>query len=207
MMGAKQVEQNALFYEFSVEGHVPADHLLRSVDRFVDLGELRGHLALFYSETGRPSVGPELMIRMLLIGYCLGIRSVVNAQKPESPRTPSDRIWQVPNGWNSTTESLFSAWIEKLFDAPPDQDLSWKVWHEVLRGAGDDRCDYQPQRAGEDARHLGREWTKISGQAGCSYGEAKRRVDLPDQRRMGRLFYAGARFPSFDRDRCRSEFP
>jgi hypothetical protein len=58
---------------------------------------------------------------------------VVNAHKPESPRTPSDRIWQVRNGWNSTTESLFSAWIEKLFDAPPDQDLSWKVWHEVLR--------------------------------------------------------------------------
>jgi transposase len=75
MMGARQVEQNALFYEFSVEGHVPADHLLRSVDRFVDLGELRGHLALFYSETGRPSADPELMIRMLLIGYCLGIRS------------------------------------------------------------------------------------------------------------------------------------
>ena len=37
------------------------------------------------------------------------------------------------NSWNSTTEALFSAWIEKLFDAPPDQDLSWKAWHEVLR--------------------------------------------------------------------------
>jgi hypothetical protein len=58
---------------------------------------------------------------------------VVNARKPESPGTPPGRIWQVRNSWNSTTESLFSAWIEKLFDAPPDQDLSWKVWHEVLR--------------------------------------------------------------------------
>ena len=37
------------------------------------------------------------------------------------------------NSWNHATESLFSAWIEKLFDAPPDQDLSWKAWHEVLR--------------------------------------------------------------------------
>ena len=37
------------------------------------------------------------------------------------------------NNWNSTNETLFSAWIEKLFDAPPDQDLSWKAWHEVLR--------------------------------------------------------------------------
>jgi hypothetical protein len=58
---------------------------------------------------------------------------VVNARKPESLHTPPDRIWQVRNSWNRTTESLFSAWIEKLFDAPPDQDLSWKAWHEVLR--------------------------------------------------------------------------
>jgi transposase len=75
MMGPRQVEQGALFYNFSLDGHVPADHLLRSLDRFVDLGELRRHLAPFYSETGRPSVDPELMIRMLIIGYCLGIRS------------------------------------------------------------------------------------------------------------------------------------
>lgn len=75
MMGPRQVEQGALFYNFSLDGHVPADHLLRSIDRFVDLGELRRHLAPFYSETGRPSVDPELMIRMLIIGYCLGIRS------------------------------------------------------------------------------------------------------------------------------------
>jgi hypothetical protein len=47
-------------------------------------------------------------------------------------RTPPGSIWQVRNNWNSTNEALFSAWIEKLFDAPPDQDLSWKVWQEVL---------------------------------------------------------------------------
>jgi len=58
---------------------------------------------------------------------------VVTADKPAPIATPSGRIWQVRGSWNSTTESLFSAWIEKLFDAPPDQDLSWKVWHEVLR--------------------------------------------------------------------------
>jgi transposase len=75
MMGPRQVEQDALFYEFSIEAHVPADHLVRSIDRFVELGELRKQLAPFYSETGRPSVDPELMIRMLVIGYCLGIRS------------------------------------------------------------------------------------------------------------------------------------
>ena len=75
MMGERTVMQESLFYGFSVEGHVPADHLLRSIDRFVDLGDLREHLRPYYSETGRPSIDPELMIRMLIIGYCMGIRS------------------------------------------------------------------------------------------------------------------------------------
>jgi len=75
MMGHRQVEQAALFYEFSLERHVPTDHLLRSIDRFVELGELRRELAPFYSAIGRPSVDPELMIRMLIVGYCFGIRS------------------------------------------------------------------------------------------------------------------------------------
>lgn len=75
MMGPKQDAQAALFYEFSLEDHVPQDHLLRSIDRFVDLTSIRTHLADFYSHTGRPSVDPELLIRMLLVGYCFGIRS------------------------------------------------------------------------------------------------------------------------------------
>lgn len=75
MMGPRRVEQAALFYEFSLEAHVPQKHLVRSIDRFVDLGELRRQLAPFYSDTGRPSIHPELMIRMLIIGYCFGIRS------------------------------------------------------------------------------------------------------------------------------------
>jgi transposase len=75
MMGPRQVVQAALFYEFSLDAHVPADHLLRSINRFVDLSELRRMLAPFYSSTGRPSVDPELMIRMLIVGYCFGIRS------------------------------------------------------------------------------------------------------------------------------------
>jgi transposase len=75
MMGPRQVEQGALFYEFSLDAHVPGDHLLRSIDRFVDLSEVRRELAPFYSSMGRPSVDPELMIRMLIVGYCFGIRS------------------------------------------------------------------------------------------------------------------------------------
>ena len=75
MMGPKQEAQAALFYEFSLEDHVPQDHLLRSIDRFVDLSSIRQYLSEFYSHTGRPSIDPELLIRMLLVGYCFGIRS------------------------------------------------------------------------------------------------------------------------------------
>ena len=75
MMGHRQVEQAALFYEFSLDKHIPADHLLRSIDRFAEFGEVRRELTPFYSSMGRPSVDPELMIRMLIIGYCFGIRS------------------------------------------------------------------------------------------------------------------------------------
>src|ERR1700691_3508657 len=75
MMGPRQVERGVLFYNFSLDAHVPADHLLRSIDRFVDLSELRRELAPFYSTLGRPSIDPELMIRMLVVGYCFGIRS------------------------------------------------------------------------------------------------------------------------------------
>jgi transposase len=75
MMGERRNGQDALFYEFSLERHVPERHLLRSIDRFVELDGLRRELAPFYSEVGRPSIDPELLIRMLIVGYCLGIRS------------------------------------------------------------------------------------------------------------------------------------
>src|SRR3982074_825206 len=75
MMGERRVRQDALFYEFSLERHVPERHLLRSIDRFVALDGLRQELAPFYSEMGRPSIDPELLIRMLIVGYCFGIRS------------------------------------------------------------------------------------------------------------------------------------
>ena len=68
MMGERLVMQESLFYAFRLEDHVPCDHLLRHIGCFVDCSELRQRLAGFYSATGRPSVDPELMIRMLLIG-------------------------------------------------------------------------------------------------------------------------------------------
>lgn len=75
MMGPRQEAQAALFYEFDLDRHVPSDHILRQIDWFVDLSDIRSLLTPYYSLTGRPSIDPELMIRMLLVGYCMGIRS------------------------------------------------------------------------------------------------------------------------------------
>jgi transposase len=75
MMGRRGGAQDRLFYSFNLDDHVPRDHLLRSIDQVLDLGDLHDHLAPFYSHTGRPSIDPELMVRMLIVGYCFGIRS------------------------------------------------------------------------------------------------------------------------------------
>ena len=54
---------------------IGSDSVLRALDRFLDFGEIREHLTPFYSAIGRPSIDPELMVRMLLVGYCFGVRS------------------------------------------------------------------------------------------------------------------------------------
>jgi len=58
-----------LFYDFCLDDHVPGDHLLRRIDRFPDLEKVRTELKPFYSSIGRPSIDPELMMRMLIVGY------------------------------------------------------------------------------------------------------------------------------------------
>lgn len=75
MMGRQGAGQAPLFYAFNLEHHVPGSHMLRGIDRFLDLGELHQHLAPHYSHTGRPSIDPALLVRMLIVGYCFGIRS------------------------------------------------------------------------------------------------------------------------------------
>jgi transposase len=74
MMG-RQDEPEQLFYKFRLERHIPADHLLRRIDAVLDLGTIRRSLAPYYAAGGRPSIDPELMIRMLLVGYAFAIRS------------------------------------------------------------------------------------------------------------------------------------
>ena len=74
-MGQQKGGQERLFYSFNLEDRTPPNHLLRAIDHHLDLSELRDHLADAYSAIGRPSVDPELMLRMLIVGYCYGIRS------------------------------------------------------------------------------------------------------------------------------------
>src|SRR5664279_2943178 len=75
MMGRQATGREQLFYTFCLEAHVPESHLLRGINQFLDLSCFRQHIAPFYSPIGRPSIDPELMIRMLVVGYCFGIRS------------------------------------------------------------------------------------------------------------------------------------
>ena len=76
MMGRQDRDQRQLFYEFNLDEMIPTDHLLRRINVFATavLADLHEQLRAFYSDIGRPSVDPELMIRMLLVGYCYGIR-------------------------------------------------------------------------------------------------------------------------------------
>lgn len=77
MMGRQTGDQASLFYEFRLDDRIPKDHLLRRINVVVGLilDGVRGQLKPYYSEIGRPSVDPELMIRMLIVGYCFGLRS------------------------------------------------------------------------------------------------------------------------------------
>jgi len=74
MMGPAVGSQDRLFFEFNLEDRIPADHLLRRIDAVLDLSWLRAELSPYYSHTGCPSIDPELMIRMLIVGYCYAIR-------------------------------------------------------------------------------------------------------------------------------------
>jgi transposase len=75
MMGRHTSDQGKLFYAFDLDMIVPTDHLLRGIDAVLDLSELHQYLATYYSHTGRSSIDPELMMRMLIVGYSFGIRS------------------------------------------------------------------------------------------------------------------------------------
>jgi transposase len=75
MMGQRERGQGQLFYAFDLDEVVPADHLVRQIDGVLDREWVHKELAPHYSHTGRPSIDPVLMIRMLIVGYVFAIRS------------------------------------------------------------------------------------------------------------------------------------
>jgi len=75
MMGRREGGQGQFFYSFELDKVVPSDHLVRQIDSVLDLDWVHKELALYYSHTGRPSIDPLLMIRMLIVGYVFAIRS------------------------------------------------------------------------------------------------------------------------------------
>jgi hypothetical protein len=115
----RQDEREQFFYAFCLESHVPQDHVLRGIDAIFDFGAIRKSLAFYCSSTGRPSVDPELMIRMLLIGYSFGIRSerrlseafpadlpVCVDRTPQISPAPSSLPRQDPGGGEGLTAAI-----------------------------------------------------------------------------------------------------
>ena len=75
MMGRLNHDQRQLFYSFRLDEVVPDDHLVRAIASVLDLSWVHKEFAPYYPTTGRPSIDPVLMIRMLIVGYIFAIRS------------------------------------------------------------------------------------------------------------------------------------
>ena len=107
MMGRQTGDQASLFYEFRLADRIPKDHLLRRINVVVGpvLDGVRGQLKPYYSQIGRPSIDPELMIRMLIVGYCFGLRS---------ERRLTQSSYHFGDGWAiSSSPSITANWIAK----------------------------------------------------------------------------------------------
>jgi hypothetical protein len=90
MMGRQIGDQASLFYEFRLEDRIPKDHLLRRINVFMTpvLSDMREQLKPYYSEIGRPSIDPELMIRMLIVGYATACAQRSWPRKPGASGIP-----------------------------------------------------------------------------------------------------------------------
>ena len=97
-MGRRNQSQGQLFYEFRLDEAVPDDHLVRKISALLDLSWVYAELAPYYSEIGRPSIDPVLMIRMLIIGYVFAnrARATRGAASNHAPGGLSRRVHQKP---------------------------------------------------------------------------------------------------------------
>jgi transposase len=124
MMG-KQSAPEELFYKFRLEDHVPPDHPLRLLDVVLTFDRVRTVLAGHYSHTGRPSIDPELMLRMLLIGYAYGIRS--ERQLCNEVHLNLAYRWFCPVGAGRRGAGSFDLFQEPLWPLPRERYLPHTV--------------------------------------------------------------------------------
>jgi hypothetical protein len=101
MMGFQRTPAR-LFYDFRLEEHVPVDHMLRGIDRHLALDDLRQSLKPFYSQMGRPSVDPEVMIRMLIVDYCMGHSVRAPPLRRGSPQSGLSLVLPARTGWQGS---------------------------------------------------------------------------------------------------------
>ena len=185
MMGRQPGGQKQLFYSFNLDDHVPPDHLLRGIDQFLDLSELRQHLAPFYSHTGRPSIDPQLLIRMLIVGYCFGIRS--ERQLCEEVHLNLAYRWFCRLGLEDPVpdHSTFSKNRHGRFR---DSDTLRFVFEQVL-----ERCVRIARSVHESARDVARDVAKTDG-----YKQSRK-----DRKKVEMLFAHLKRILKLDRLRLR----
>ncbi len=144
MMGEPVGRQDRLFYEFDLEDMVPGDHLLRRIDAALDLSWLRGEMKAHYSPLGCPSVCPELMVRMLIVGYCYSIRSerrlcqevkVNLARISHRGNLDLSKRWQVGAGFRVSMRDHSRRWrLVRFGDVPLSVDGT--RWASRLRRGG-----------------------------------------------------------------------
>ena len=135
MMGRQTVDQSQLFYLFNLEEQIPADHLLRRLNPIVTrvLVDLREKLAPFYSDIGRPSIDPELMIRMLIVGYCYGIRFERKLCEEVNP------CWSTSASGTTSTTSRSRECVNTRFatNRTGEKKFDSKSTHKIAMGDSD----------------------------------------------------------------------
>lgn len=148
MMGS-QVAPAQLFYDFCLDDHVPDDYLLRKIDQFLDLESVRSELKPFYSTIGRPSIAPELMMRMLIIGYCMGIRSERPLWRRFTSTLPIDgsAVWDWTARFLTIPPSRATAMAasDRATSSDTSSRQSWNAgrWRRVCGGRQPHRCRCQ----------------------------------------------------------------
>src|SRR6201994_2947339 len=107
MLGRQKSGQGQFFYAFDLDKVVPPDHLVRQIDGLLDLSWVHNELAPFYSHTGRPSIDPALMIRMLIVGYVFALRPERRLCAQGQVHLPSRGFCRLTNEDNIPDHSVF----------------------------------------------------------------------------------------------------